>query len=194
MFVYNLLNMKKILSLLAIILLSNCSGYHTMPKFYERYKESPKVDAYQLPKFKSQVMDSLSPYTRNLLLDVTDLRYMKLNGKNYNENELLKIEIRGLFRRRFKDLQRVVTNDSLKIVSMKVSDNIATNVLVYQNKGLENTILYIAGDMDPRAVRDFYESNEHNKIISVMHPDNFEEIDSNLKDIEQKAEEKNKKN
>lgn len=185
--------MKKILYVFILILLSNCSGYHTMPQFYERHKDSPKVNAYQLPKFKEYVMDSLSPYTRNLLLDVTDLRYMKLNETNYNENELLKIEIKGLFRRRFKDLQREITNDSLKIVSMKVSNNIATDFLVFQNKGLENTVLYIAGDMDPKAVRDFFEASEHNKIIAAMLPENFEEIDSNLKDLEQKAEELNKK-
>ena len=186
--------MKKLLYVFILILLSNCSGYHTMPQFYERYKDSPKVDAYQLPKFKNNVMDSLSPYTRNLLLDVTDLRYMKLNQTNVNDNELLKIEIKGLFRRRFKDLQREITNDSLKIVSMKMSENIATTFLVYQNKGLENTILYIAGDMDPKAVKDFFEVNEHNKIILAMHPDNFEEIDSNLKQLEHKNEQNNKKN
>ncbi len=186
--------MKKLLYVFILILLSNCSGYHTMPQFYERYKDSPKVDAYQLPKFKNNVMDSLSPYTRNLLLDVTDLRYMKLNQTNVNDNELLKIEIKGLFRRRFKDLQREITNDSLKIVSMKMSENIATTFLVYQNKGLENTILYIAGDMDPKAVKDFFEANEHNKIILAMHPDNFEEIDSNLKQLEHKNEQNNKKN
>jgi len=185
--------MKKILYVFALVLLTNCSGYHTMPQFYERYKDSPKVDAYHLPKFKEYVIDSLSPYTRNLLLDVTDLRYMKLKESNYNENELLKIEIKGMFRRRFKDLQRVITNDSLKIVSMKVSDNIATDFLVFQNKGLENTLLYIAGDMDPNAVKDFFEAEEHNKLISAMLPENFEEIDSNLKDIEQKAEHNNKK-
>ena len=186
--------MKKFLFVFTIILLTNCSGYHTMPQFYERYKDSPKVDAYQLPKFKNIVMDSLSPYTRNLLLDVTDMRYLKLNGKNYNENELLKIEIKGLFRRRFKDLQREITNDSLKIVAMKVSDNIATTFLAFQNKGLENTILYIAGDMDPKAVKDFFEAEEHNKIILAMLPENFEEMDSNLKNIEQKEEQRNKKN
>lgn len=185
--------MKKFLFVFAIILLTNCGGYHTMPQFYERYKDSPRVDAYQLPKFKNNVMDSLSPYTRNLLLDVTDLRYMKIKETNVNENELLKIEIRGLFRRRFKDLQREITNDSLKIVSMKVGDNIATDFLVFQNKGLENTLLYIAGDMDPKAVKDFFEANEHNKIILAMSPENFEEIDSNLKEIEEKAEQNNKK-
>lgn len=186
--------MKKLLYIFTLILLTNCSGYHTVPQFYERYKDSPKVDAYQLPKFKNNVMDSLSPYTRNLLLDVTDLRYMKLKETNVNENELLKIEIRGLFRRRFKDLQREITNDSLKIVSMKVGNNIATDFLVFQNKGLENTILYIAGDMDPKAVQDFFDANEHNKIIAAMLPENFEEIDSNLKELEQKAEQNNKKN
>lgn len=169
-----------------VMLISSCSSYHTMPQFYERYKASPNVEAYQLPKFKEHVMDSFSPYTRNLMLDVTDLRYMKLNEKDVNHNELLKIEIRGLFRRRFKDLEREITNDSLKIVSMKVKDNIATDFLVFQNKGLENTILYLAGDMDPKAVEDFFESNEHNKMIEAMMPENFDAIDANLKAIEEK--------
>lgn len=178
--------MKKFLYLIALILLSNCSGYHTLPQFYERHKLSPKSEAYQLPKFKNHVMDSLSPYTRNLLLDVTDLRYLKLKETNANENELVKLEIRNLFRRRFRDLQREIERDSLKIVSMKVTDNIATTFLAYYNNGLENTILYIAGDMDPRAVRDFFNSKEHDKIMQAMHPENFEEIDSNLKVIEEK--------
>ena len=105
-----------------------------------------------------------------------------------------KLEIRNLFRRKFRDLQRDISNDSSKIVSMKVTDNIATKFLAYYNNGLENTILYIAGDMDPRAVRDFYEANEHDKIMSAMHPENFEEIDSNLKAVEEKALLKKKKN
>lgn len=186
--------MKKILFVFVIVLLTNCSGYHTMPQFYERYKESQKVEAYQLPKFKNNVMDSLSPYTRNLLLDVVDLRYMKINEPDVNQNELLKIEIRGLFRRRYKDLQREISNDSLKIVSMKVVDNIATDFLVFQNKGGENTLFYLAGDMDPKAVKDFFEAEEHNKLIQAMLPENFEEMDANLKAIEQKAQQNSLKN
>lgn len=181
--------MRKFLYVLAILLLSNCAGYHTAPKFYDRYKDSKKVEAYQLPKFKSSVMDSLSPYTRNLFLDVTDLRYLKLIQPDRNQNELLKIEIRGLFKRRFKDLQRVITQDSLKIVSMKVVDNIATDFLAYLNYGSENTILYLAGDMDPRAVREFFSGNEHLKIIKYMKPENFLDIDSNLKAVEEKNKE-----
>ncbi len=183
--------MKKFLYVFTLIFLTNCAGYHTVPKFYDRYKESKKVAAYQLPKFKENVMDSLSPYTRNLLLDVTDLRYIKVNQTDLNQNELLKIEIRGLFRRRFKDLQRVITNDSLKIVSMKVRDNIATDFIAYHNHGTENIILYIAGDMDPRAVREFYETNEHKKMMDVMLPQNFEPVDSNLKAVEEKEKNEN---
>lgn len=180
--------MKKLLyAFVVVLLISSCSGYHTMPKFYERYKESPSVKAYQLPKFKEQIMDSFSPYTRNLLLDVVDLRYMKLTESDINNNELLKIEIKGLFRRRFRDLEREISNDSLKIVSMKVSkDNIATDFLVFQNKGMENTILYLAGDMDPKALKEFFEDKEHDKMINVMHPENFEEIDPNLKAVKEK--------
>ncbi|MBT8393641.1 MAG: hypothetical protein HKO81_09505 [Flavobacteriaceae bacterium] len=178
--------MKNFLYVFVLIFLTSCAGYHTAPKFYDRYKESKKVEAYQLPKFKEPVMDSLSPYTRNLLLDVTDLRYIKINQPDLNQNELLKIEIRGLFRRRFKDLQRVITNDSLKIVSMKVKDNIATDFLAYFNYGPENAILYIAGDMDPRAVREFFETGEHIEMMDAMVPENFEPIDANLKVIEEK--------
>ena len=180
--------MKKLLCITVLVILTSCSSYHTFPNFYERYKESPKVDAYQLPEFKEQVMDSFSPYTRNLLLDVTDLRYLKLKETNYNQNELVKIEIRGLFKRRFKDLQRVVTNDSLKIVAMKVTKGIATEFLVFQNKDLDNTMLYLAGDMDPLALTDFFETNEHNKMIAAMLPENFDETDSNLKELEEKKE------
>lgn len=178
--------MKKILYVFAFIFLTGCAGYHTAPQFYERYKNSKKVEAYQLPKFKERAMDSLSPYTRNLMLDVTDLRYLKLIEPDRNQNELIKIEIRGLFKRRFKDLQRVITNDSLKIVSMKIKDNIATEFLAYYNIGQENTILYMSGDMDPRAVREFYKTGEHKKLMETMHPDNFEPFDSNLKILEEK--------
>lgn len=181
--------MKKFLYVLSIVFLTNCAGYHTAPKFYDRYKDSKKVEAYQLPKFTPRAMDSLSPYTRNLMLDITDLRYLKLIELDKNQNELLKLEIRGLFKRRFKDLQRVITNDSLKIVSMRVKDNIATEFLSYHNFGPENTILYIAGDMDPRAVREFYNTNEHIKMIETMLPENFEAVDSNLKSVEEKSKE-----
>ena len=180
--------MKKYLFGLVVIFLTSCAGYHTAPKFYDRYKDSKKVEAYQLPKFKQWVMDSLSPYTRNLMLDVTDLRYVKLIQSDRNQNELLKIEMRNLFRRRFKDLQREITNDSMKIVSMKVVDNIATDFLAYRNVGSENVLLYVSGDMDPRAVREFYDSDEHSKMMTYMKPEFFEPIDSNVKAAEEKQE------
>ena len=139
-------------------------------------------------------MDSLSPYTRNMLLDVVDLRYIELNKEDFNENELLKIEIKALFRKKFRDIQRVTLNDSIKIVSMKVTDNIAQELIVYFNKANRNQIFYIAGDMDPNAVRDFISTNDHRLMMNAMNPENFEEDDANLKDLFKKQEEqKNKK-
>jgi len=185
--------MKRILLLLSIVLLASCSGYHTVPSFYERHNVG-KTKAYHLPNFKENIMDSLSPYTRNMLLDVTDLRYIELNEEDFNENELLKIEIKALFRKRFRDIQRVTKNDSIKIVSMKVSDNIAKELIVYFNKDQRNQVLYVAGDLDPNAVRDFISVNDHRFIMNAMTPENFEEDDANLKDIYKKLEEeKNKK-
>lgn len=147
-----------------------------------------------MPNFKESIIDSLSPYTRNMLLDVVDLKYIELNEEDFNENELLKIEIKALFRKRFRDIQRVTLNDSIKIVSMKVTDNIAQELIVYFNKEQKNQILYIAGDLDPNAVRDFISVNDHRLIMNLMDPVNFEEDDANLKDIYKKQlEEKNKK-
>ena len=185
--------MKRILLLIVIVLLTSCSGYHTVPKFYERHNVGDNK-AYYLPNFKEKIMDSLSPYTRNMLLDVVDLRYIELNKEDFNENELLKIEIKALFRKKFRDIQRVTLNDSIKIVSMKVTDNIAQELIVYFNKANRNQIFYIAGDMDPNAVRDFISTNDHRLMMNAMNPENFEEDDANLKDIFKKQEEqKNKK-
>jgi hypothetical protein len=184
--------MKRILFLLIVVLLASCSGYHTVPKFYERHNVGDNK-AYYMPSFKEKIMDSLSPYTRNMLLDVVDLRYIELNEEDFNENELLKIEIKALFRKRFRDIQRVTLNDSIKIVSMKVNDNIAKELIVYFNKDKRNQIFYIAGDLDPNAVRDFISSDDHRLIMNVMNPENFEEDDANLKNIYRKQEEKKKK-
>lgn len=173
-------------------MLASCSGYHTVPNFYERHNVGDNK-AYQLPSFKENIMDSLSPYTRNMLLDVVDLRYIELNEEDFNENELLKIEIKALFRKRFRDIQRVTQNDSIKIVSMKVTDNIAKELIIYFNKDSRNQILYVAGDLDPNAVRDFISVGDHRLIINAMNPANFEEDDANLKEIYRKLEEAKKK-
>jgi len=138
-------------------------------------------------------MDSLSPYTRNMLLDVMDLRYVEVNKDDINENELLKIEIKALFRKRFRDIQRITANDSVKIISMKVTDNIAKELIVYFNKNMKNQIFYLAGDMDPNAVRDFISIGDHTRLIDAMDPQNFEEDDPNLKEIYRKLEEEAKK-
>lgn len=179
--------MKKYVLLLSVLILASCSGYHTVPKFYERHNVGENK-AYFMPNFKENIMDSLSPYTRNMLLDVVDLRYIELHEEDYNENELLKIEIKALFRKRFKDIQRVTRNDSIKIVSMKVTDNIAKELIVYFNKDSRNQVFYIAGDLDPNAVRDFISNGDHRFMMSVMDPENFEEGDSNLKDLYKKLE------
>jgi len=184
--------MKRILFLLTVVLLISCSSYNTVPSFYDRNNVGDNK-AYHLPNFKENIMDSLSPYSRNMLLDVTDLRYIELNEKDFNKNELLKIEIKGLFKKRFRDIQRVTKNDSIKIVSMKVTDNIAKELIVYFNKDHRNQVLYVAGDLDPNAVRDFISVGDHRLMMNAMTPENFEEDDANLKDIYKKLEEKNNK-
>ncbi len=185
--------MKQIIFLIFVTLLTSCSGYHTVPKFYERHNVGHNK-AYHMPNFKENIMDSLNPYTRNMLLDVIDLRYIELDEADYNKNELLKIEIKALFRKRFRDIQRVTRNDSIKIVSMKVTDNIAKELIVYFNKDSKNEVFYVAGDLDPNAVRDFISSNDHRLMMKAMRPENFEEGDANLKEIYKKLEEEKKKN
>ena len=184
--------MRQILLLLTVALFTSCSSYNTVPSFYERNNVANNK-AYHMPNFKENIMDSLSPYSRNMLLDVTDLRYIELNETDANKNEEIKIEIKGLFRKSFRDIQRVTQNDSIKIVSMKVSDNIAKELIVYFNKDERNQVLYIAGDLDPNAVRDFISTNDHRLMINAMNPNNFEEDDSNLKEIYKKLEEEKKK-
>ena len=184
--------MKRILLLLTVILITSCSSYNTVPSFYDRNNVGTNK-AYYMPSFKENIMDSLSPYSRNMLLDVTDLRYIELNEKDENKNELLKIEIKGLFKKRFKDIERLTENDSIKIVSMKVSNNIAKELIVYFNKDYRNQVLYVAGDLDPNAVRDFISVGDHRLMMNAMTPENFEEDDSNLKEIHKKLEEKNNK-
>lgn len=183
--------MKRFLLLFLVALITACSSYHTVPSFYERHNVGNNK-AYQLPSFKTNVMDSLSPYTRNMLLDVTDLRYVELNEEDVNENELLKIEIKALFRKRFRDIQRVTENDSIKIISMKVTDNIAKELIIYFNKDQRNQVFYVAGDMDPNAVRDFIAVGDHMRLIEAMDPKNFAEDDANLKEIYRKLEEQKK--
>lgn len=183
--------MKRFILLALVALMTACSTYHTVPNFYERHNVGDNK-AYQLPSFKENIMDSLSPYTRNMLLDVTDLRYVELNEDNINENELLKIEIKALFRKRFRDIKRVTQNDSIKIISMKVTDNIAKELIIYFNKDQKNQVFYLAGDMDPNAVRDFIAVGDHRLIIDAMDPKNFAEDDQNLKDIYKKLEEQKK--
>ena len=184
--------MKRFIFLLSILLLASCSGYHTVPKFYERHNAGDNK-AYYLPNFKENILDSISPYTKNMLLDATDLRYIEVDEENFNENELLKIEIKALFRKRFRDIQRVTKNDSIKIISMKITDNIAKELIVYFNKNTRNQVLYIAGDLDPNAVRDFISIGDHKLIINAMDPINFEKYDTNLKKIYKKELEEKKK-
>jgi len=174
------------------LFLASCSGYHTVPQFYERHKTGENK-AYSMPNLNEQIMDSLSPYTRNMLLDVVDLKYIELDQQDFNENELLKIEIKALFRKRFRDIQRVTQNDSIKIISMKVTDNIAKELIIYFNKDSRNQVFYLAGDLDPNAVRDFISIGDHTRLINAMDPENFEEDDANLKEIYRRLEEEAKK-
>lgn len=155
---------KRVLFILAIILISSCGTYNSIDGFYEAHKNDDQVTAVRVPRFMLSMIGNISPEMNSLIGNTKDLRYMQFPSATPEKTQFLNKQANGLAGSSFIEVYR--KNDELKrnVVSIREKRDAVKEIIIYNNNLNRGSFLYFNGNFDPVKVRQMAKNEEFRKL------------------------------
>ena len=156
--------MKKVLTLIVLVLLTSCGSYNSIDSFYNAHKNDDDVLAIRVPQVMFTLLGSISPEMEALVGTTKDLRYMQLPSATPSQTQYLNRQMNNLTGNSFIEVFRKNDKTKRNVVSIRERRNVVKEILVYNNDNLNGSILYFSGNFDPVMVRELAEKNKFDAI------------------------------
>ncbi len=156
--------MKKIIFLLATVLISSCGTYNSIDRFYDAHKEDDQVTAIRIPRFMLSMIGNISPEMKSLIGSTKDLRYMQFPSTTPERTSFLNQQMNGITGSSFIEVFRKNDDLNRNVVSIREKRDAVKEILIYNNNNRNGSFLYFNGDFDPAKVRQMAQNEEFQKI------------------------------
>jgi len=162
--------MKKLLSILPLLLFFSCGSYNSIDSFYEAHKNDNQVTAIRVPQFMLSLVSEISPEMKSLVGNTRDLRYMQFPSKTESQTKFLNTQMNNFASSTFIEVFR--KNDELKrnVISIREKRDVVKEILIYNNDNATGSFLYFNGNFDPLKVREMAKNNQFEKFSSALLP------------------------
>lgn len=159
---------KKIMGFLSLLILCSCGSYYNVHDFYNSHKNDDQVTAVQVPRFMFAVLKGLSPEMNSLLTNVNDVRYIKLQPKTEAQRAVIQNEIDELTTDRFTDIVRKNDGSKRSLISVREQFNEVKEIIVYNNDGIENSLLYLNGSFHPETIKTYAKEGKFDNLTQSL--------------------------
>lgn len=159
--------MKKIIvsSSMCLLLLSCGNSFQS---FYNNHKNDIGATSFQVPNFMKAVLGSISPEAKSLVGNITDLKYIKFENIPEVKRTLLISELSNVTNSGYKDMFRKNEALATRIISVKESGVVLTDVILFHSNEKRTTAFYLEGKFDP------------DKIKTLSDPEKFDNLTGQL--------------
>ena len=162
--------MKKILTILGLLLVFGCGSYNSIDNFYEAHKNDNQVTAIRVPQFMLSLVSEISPEMKSLVGNTKDLRYMQFPSNTKSQTQFLNNQMNNFASSSFIEVFR--KNDELKrnVVSIREKRDVVKEILIYNNNNTTGSFLYFNGNFDPIKVRELAKNSEFDDFSNGLLP------------------------
>lgn len=160
--------MKKILFIICLITVLTTSCSPTYQQFYNSHKNDINSTAFQMPRFMTNILSSLSPEANSFFNKMNDFSYITLNNIDETKWQEINTEINNITKRNYTDILRKTEIDYKTIISSKEADGIVTELIYFKYK--DNTVnsFYLKGNFDSNQIKKLSETNEFDNFSSKL--------------------------
>lgn len=143
---------------LTFVLTTSCSP--TYQQFYDSHKNDLNSTAFQMPRFMTNILSSLSPEVNSFFNKMNDFSYITLNNVDEAKWQEISAEINDITNKKYTDILRKTEIDYKTIISSKEADGIVTELIYFKYK--DNTVnsFYLKGNFDSEQIKKLSENNE----------------------------------
>ncbi len=156
--------MKRIIFLLASVLVSSCGTYNSIDRFYDAHKEDDQVTAIRVPRFMLSMIGNISPEMKSLVGNTKDLRYMQFPSTTPERTRFLNQQMNGITGNSFIEVFRKNDDLNRNVVSIREKKDAVKEILIYNNNNQNGSFLYFNGNFDPVKVRQMAQNEEFQKM------------------------------
>lgn len=160
--------MKKTIFIICITILSITSCSPTYQQFYDSHKNDLNSTAFQMPRFMTNILSSLSPEANSFFNKMNDFSYITLNNVDEVKWQEISAEINSITRKNYTDILRKTEIDYKTIISSKETDGIVTELIYFKYKDNSVNSFYLKGKFDSNQIKKLSENNEFDNFSSKL--------------------------
>ena len=159
--------MKKLLFAIGVcLMLTSCAS--SFDKFYNTHKTDIGATSFEVPNFMKAVLGNLSPEIHNVIGNISDFKYIKLENVNTTKRQSVITEMNALTTSGFKDMFRKNEVEQTRIISIKEAGAVVSDVIFFNSKANETTAFYLKGHFDPEKIESLSDEDAFNKFSNTL--------------------------
>lgn len=145
--------MKKFTLLVVISALLFSCGSASFQGFYNNHKADLGATSFQVPNVMKALLSSVSTETKNVIGNLQDVKYIKLNSVSPLRRQQIITEMNAVTNAGYLDMFRQNEVNSTRIISVKENGNVLTDVILFNCDEKEATAFYLQGRFDPEKIK-----------------------------------------
>ncbi|MCM5663560.1 DUF4252 domain-containing protein [Galbibacter mesophilus] len=157
---------KSIFFLGLVFLFISCGS--SVESFYDRHKNDANVTAVRVPKFMYSLLGSASPEVKDVMKNVSDIRYMNLPSSSSLKNQQINTEIDKITKSGYSDIFRKNNNENRSLLTVKEQGNTIKQIILHNSNGSNNSLLYLKGNFDAGKIRKMAEDDTFTEFNSIL--------------------------
>jgi hypothetical protein len=142
---------QKYILLLLFLILFNCGS--SFQSFYNNHKNDIGATSFQVPNFMKAMLGLMNPEAKKVVGSLADLKYIKLTNISESKRNSIVEEMNAVTNYGYKDMFRKNEITQTRIISVKESGIVLTDVILFNSKDNETSAFYLQGRFDPEKIK-----------------------------------------
>ncbi len=114
------------------------------------------------------LLGSASPEVKDVMKNVSDIRYMNLPSSSSLKNQQINTEIDKITKSGYSDIFRKNNNENRSLLTVKEQGNTIKQIILHNSNGSNNSLLYLKGNFDAGKIRKMAEDDTFTEFNSIL--------------------------
>ena len=160
--------MKKLLTVLSLLVLASCGSYNSFQGFYNQHKNDANVTAISVPQFMLSLLRNSSPEMKGFMSNVRSITYMQLRPNSAQESSQIASQINNLTTAKFVEVFRNNADPVRTLVSVREARDVVKEIMIYKTAPNQSTVFYMNGNFDPNRVRSYAKNGDFDQLTNSL--------------------------
>jgi hypothetical protein len=124
--------------------------------------------SFQVPNFMKAMLSMMTPEAKKVVNNLADLKYIQFENLSSFKRQSIIDEMNAVTNHGYTDMFRKNDLDNTRIISVKESGNILTEVILFNSKAQQTSAFYLQGRFDPDKIKALSTETEYTNFTNAL--------------------------